>query len=394
MFWLHKDYEETNSSHSSLIDNGACGEWTPFLTSLFDGEADAESALQARRHLIVCERCARAWFDWNQTRTLLQNQSAPPPPPSLLWRVRLACRLGQPQSQPHPHLATQILARTSRAPLNTSLQAQLSAALRGLRFQTSLAGAVALGAFVLLLSRDGFLSNSASLDPTQSRFASGASSLSRPQLSEDGSRFDSDKNDSDVLAPQIPSEQPLSTREISPARSAEDESSSENSLATLARARHERETLRSESVRSASYNLGEPLPMLKVARFKPVAFEPRRNESRRQLPPARLASFDDVTPRPIASAPLSVTPRSSGVMLASLSVSSAGTSSRLSRSSRVTSTSASGAPLRISAPHALPITVSSPTETDESDLDELNSTVQDYRATFADDSDFINDATE
>jgi hypothetical protein len=71
----------------------SCASVAPLLTALFDGEADAQTAQSARAHLLSCERCARAWLDWNQYRSILLNESVPAPPPTLLWRVLLACRL-------------------------------------------------------------------------------------------------------------------------------------------------------------------------------------------------------------------------------------------------------------------------------------------------------------
>lgn len=385
MFWLHNADEDLNASASSLIENGACHEWTPFLTALFDGEADEQSALQARRHMIVCERCARAWYDWNQTRNLLQNHSAPAPPPSLLWRIRLACRLGQPASQRTPELASQILARTTRATPHPSF---FEGALQGLRVHMPLAGALALGAFVLLLSRDGLLSFSNSPTPS-ARLSARVSRQSlthlqgSPRLSRGG------KTTPLVISPRSHRTflAPLSHVEPISARS----ESRERSLETLARARRERETLGEQPVRFASYETNEPLPMLEAPRPRPTVVQ-NQPIRRRALPPARLAALDDVTPRPVASAPLPFAPRTATapdtppIVLASFTPSSEATSSRVPRATRLVSASTpSGTTLRISTPHALPITVSQPASSDDSGLAELNSTVQEYRDTFSED---------
>jgi len=74
-------------------DQPSCNDVAPFLTALFDGEVDEEDARQARAHLLACERCARLWLDWNQTRSLLRNESVVAPPPTLMWRVLMAVRL-------------------------------------------------------------------------------------------------------------------------------------------------------------------------------------------------------------------------------------------------------------------------------------------------------------
>ena len=82
-FWTEEGYS----------DQPSCKDVAPFLTALFDGEVTEEDARQARAHLLACERCARIWLDWNQTRSLLRNESVVAPPPTLMWRVLMAVRL-------------------------------------------------------------------------------------------------------------------------------------------------------------------------------------------------------------------------------------------------------------------------------------------------------------
>ncbi|BCM90000.1 hypothetical protein IAD21_01851 [Abditibacteriota bacterium] len=409
LFWLPEERENSSSAPHSHAETEACREWTPFLTALFDGEADEEGALRARRHLLVCERCARAWLDWNQTRSLLINHSAPPPPPSLLWRIRLACRLGHPAPSepamlPVPELSAQIFARTSRKNNKPAFGfASFLSMPRALRSNAPFMGAVAMGAFVLFVARDSLVFS----PPPAPLVANSPVTLrgvTRPQAQPRArvvSVTRADKGKVRLASPRasgesnIRSDAPRTVPVVAPRQP---DNSERSSLASLDRARHERESLASSPVRLASFDSSQPLPMLPAPR--PIVVATKEPTPKRQVVRApRLARLPRIAPRPVASAPQVAPP----VMLASFDtdIESAAVPEPTSapvtrrRGGRVLLASAPlpTAPLRISAPHALPITVSQPPASDDAGLDELDSTVLEYRSTFADDtSDFSSDS--
>lgn len=384
MVWKSEEHENLGSLASSRAEIEACREWTPFLTALFDGEADEEGALQARRHLLVCERCARAWLDWNQTRNLLINHSAPPPPPNLLWRVRLACRLGHPKAAT-PDLNTRILSRTSRQKAKPAFATPF--AFNTLRLNAPWFGAVAAGAFVLLLSRG----TSLQAPPTDP----GASSI---EVREARSTADAmprvrAKNEVElpVLASHVEADSQAKTTPPQMVKVAiQARSLGDSSLASLARARRERESLAPVSVRLASFSDDAPLPMLAPSR----STRREKTFARRLVFRVRSVHSPRRVARPVASFPRLAAP---SVVLASVPVApavsepSSSSFERGGRSGRVLLASFR-APLRISAPRALPITMEQTPAPDDSGLDELDSTVQEYRATLADDSDPNSDA--
>lgn len=191
-----------------------CASLAPFLTELFDGEADAQSAARARAHLLSCQECARLWLDWNSQRNILRNDNVPAPPPTLLWRVLVACRVSaqhQPASRraralpgvslhqweaPIPtDLRAHILARTTRARRDGRLARAHRAALcapvvlspvaatasRRFGFRHfSLVGAPALALFVLLLGRASFEpASTLTLVPTSDRATAPAATQQR-----------------------------------------------------------------------------------------------------------------------------------------------------------------------------------------------------------------------
>ena len=375
MFWQRK---EDNSSSHSRAEIEACREWTPFLTALFDGEADEDGALQARRHLLVCERCARTWFDWNQTRNLLINHSAPPPPPSLLWRVRLACRLGHPEATATPDLSAQILSRTSRPTPKPAFGSWLfSFVPRGFRFNSPVVGALALGAFVLLASRASFL------EPQSRNVSSTQLSSPRATVSSNSRIASSGSNARDEVAVLAPRAKVVSARILPQPRVLSVAASKpKNGFAerSLLRARREREALEQAPVQLAAFDSAEPLAMLAPPRV-------RRAESKKA--PRRVATSTRaprVSPRPMASSSRLAAP---SVVLASAPVTSLPLSvpepvmPRAGRGPRVLLASA---PLRVSTPRALPITMSQAPAPDDAGLDDLDSTVQEYRTALADDS--------
>ncbi len=380
--WMFWQREETISSSHSRAEIEACREWTPFLTALFDGEADEEGALQARRHLLVCERCARTWLDWNQTRNLLINHSAPPPPPTLLWRVRLACRLGHPEVTASPDLSAQILSRTSRRNRTPAFGTWLvSFVPRSFRFNSPLMGAFALGALVVFASRGSLL------DSQNKANISAQVRAPRPLVSSSGRGVSSNgARDEVILAPRASVVSASGQAKPRVASKAKDvfaaRSSSSSSLAVV---RREREALQQTPVRLASLDLSAPLPMLAP---------PRAGRTGPQKAPRRVSPVRSprVSPRPVVSSPHLAAPP---VVLASAPVapfaSEPVTSPRIERGPRVLLASVE-APLRISTPHALPITMSQAPAFDDSGLDDLDSTVQEYRATLADDFDLNSDA--
>lgn len=407
LFWLPEDDANSVSLTSSHADTEACREWTPFLTALFDGEADEDGALQARRHLLVCERCARAWMDWNQTRSLLINHSAPPPPPSLLWRIRLACRLGnptpaksaEPSAAPMPDMAAQILARTTRQnakPAPAFGFASLLTPSRSLRTNAPLLGAFAMGAFVLFIARDSLLfstpptSIAVNTSATLKRIAKARSNARNAILPRANQAATSAKTPSVAppAADENSGEESVEPRAFTVSRRTQRPGSS----ASLERARRERESLASSPVRLASFESSEPLPMLPAPR--PIVFENKEPEPVRTpapMKPPKLARWTRIAPRPVASAPQI---SSASVMLASFEetpapASDAAPSSRTRRPGRSTTSPLPTAPLRISAPHASLIVLpppTAPTSSDDDGLEELGSVVQDYRNTLSNDS--------
>ena len=381
LFWLPEERETSGHALSSGADTEACREWTPFLTALFDGEADEEGALRARRHLLVCERCARAWLDWNQTRSLLINHSAPPPPPSLLWRIRLACRLGGSMSaEPTAsQLSSQILARTSRRNTKPAFGfAFLFSLPRGLRLNSPFLGALAMGAFVLFIARSSLLISPPIVSDGGATRGGVARVRSRPapilsdreEASKSGVR-----SKIRIVMPHGTDENDDETPVLRVAVPHRFDNSEQGSESSLERARREREALASSPVRLASYEVGEPLPMLSPPRpIRPVAVSPVRRAPapvHTVLRAPRLAQLPRIAPRPVASAPRNTT---TPVMLASFDASESATT----HAGRARS-------IRISAPHALPITVSQSPAPDDAGLDELDSTVQEYRAVLASD---------
>ncbi len=117
----------------------ACDAVEPDVVAYFDGEADDQAALRARRHLSACPSCARMWRDWGDARLLLRSARLPEMPvhwpASLVQRARLQALLpalfapqtpldafeDAPQAaqassaQPPRGLRDAILARTTRA---------------------------------------------------------------------------------------------------------------------------------------------------------------------------------------------------------------------------------------------------------------------------------------
>lgn len=119
---------ETAMNHEFSTDHtfDDCESLAPLLTALFDGEADATQAAQIRAHLLLCQRCATVWAQWNTTRRLLQSAPVVAPPPALFARIMLACRLlappcaGEKIAAPPADLTARILAQTVGAQPRTS----------------------------------------------------------------------------------------------------------------------------------------------------------------------------------------------------------------------------------------------------------------------------------
>lgn len=141
-------------------DKRSCVSVAPFLTALFDGEADEDAARAARAHLLSCERCARTWLSWNQHRAALRNDSVPAPPPNLLWRVLLACRLSA-SSRHTAHSPSEVAAPADLKARILSQTTQHNRVKNGnssrIRFcwnWTPAFAAPALAAWLLLFNRD------------------------------------------------------------------------------------------------------------------------------------------------------------------------------------------------------------------------------------------------
>lgn len=86
--------DEINSSSASLL---LCDVVAHDVAAYFDGEADDEAALRARRHLDACSGCAHMWRDWGDARLLLSTAALPEMPvhwpASLIQRARLQAML-------------------------------------------------------------------------------------------------------------------------------------------------------------------------------------------------------------------------------------------------------------------------------------------------------------
>ncbi len=360
-FWWPEEISDAASARAELE---ACREWTPFLTALFDGEADENEALAARRHLLVCERCARAWLDWNQTRHLFLQLAEPPaPPPNLLWRIALACRLARPMA-PSPRLSAQILKHTSRREERPTLSPMWMP--RGL----PLPGVLALCAFALLLTRAALAP-----PPAPSDAAASAPLGLTVRASEASDKARALTVSADAELPILPSHVVSDT---ATPRSEEDSAwRASGADKSLVRAHRELDQLPMRALSIALPAPDAPLPML---RERPSLAEtaPRRAQSPR-TPRA---------PHPVASATHFETP---AVVLTSAPVSpSDALQSPGARGPRVLLASLE-APLRISPPRVRPLTLTRPIASDDSGLDEVDSTVQDYRATLIDAPDMSSD---
>lgn len=175
----------------------------PFLTALFDGEADENAAKCARVHLLICQRCAHQWLAWNQTRHLIQTQPVAAPPAQHLGRVLMACRLNSQsrrvvsrnwfpkvRTQAAPaDLAEAILAQTTRAPIASVTPGKPMKKRLVWRLSPSLA-LPALGAFLLIASRETWIPSTPArrVAPVRSKVISSVSTprrdLSKPRFSQ------------------------------------------------------------------------------------------------------------------------------------------------------------------------------------------------------------------
>jgi hypothetical protein len=387
-FWQWDAAKKSAASSRATLNEALpdeCARWSPFLTALFDGEASEAEIRQARRHLLSCERCAQTWLGWNQTRALLLDQNVPRVPRGLVGRIRLVCGLaGQTAS---PDLHAQILARTSR-----SSKPRWHSAWPPLRPLAPVWGATALGAFVLLLARDSF-------SPVQPPAPLSDTSLASRPVSEPSAPV-APRQDAPPL-PILPW-QPDTARNLAPASAAPIQIAASDSDAArmLALAKRERQSLGSSSFRDVSpaplpalaplapevvpvsLQVAAPLETTRRVRRHIVAL--RHQGGRERLPalapaPLLLAS------RPVvfASAPVT-TPAATDLNPPSVPATAPSWNERRGRF-LLAAMPLERAPLRISAPRARPVTVGQAPLADEAGLDDLDSTVQQYRATLSDD---------
>ena len=366
---------------------GECARWTPLLTALFDGEANDVQAKDARRHLLSCERCAQTWLGWNQTRALLLDQSVPAPPQKLLWRIRVACRLANATRTPDLH--AQILARTSRA-AQTKPAAHVR--LRAPRLSASLWSATALGALIVLLARDSF----SPVQPSTAAFDSASTFEPAPQRP----ARHSSQNEAPLpilsfdpaLSKPKPATKNVATSSIVVAKR---EAASTEAARTLLLAQRERESLGSSApsaplaVLTSLAPEAEAVPVSespvastkRLFRARP-SFRVRRMAARKMSSHFRASHPVALRPLVLASAPAPAVESD----LTPLATADAPLRSERRGHLLLAAAPRERAPLRISAPRVRPVTFSSDAAPDDAGLDDLDSTVEEYRSALASDS--------
>lgn len=391
-FWRHnpalgavspRAAEDEGARDRGLPDE--CARCSPLLTALFDGEASEAEIRQARRHLLSCGRCAQTWLGWNQTRVLLLDQIVPKTPPTLVGRIRLACGIAGKSGTPDLH--AQILARTSRQNLSRPAQPKPRLTWPRLSSSTPVWGATALGALVLLLAHDSLspIAPPAPLAPSQV-----ASETPAPRLAASNTR------QRDEQPAILPWKSPASSAPPQPrARSVASSSdllASSDAERTLVEAKRERESLASPSLRR------EAPPILASLSFKTTplprmsaAFEaaPRRVQTRAFFAARRgfrKMSSPAPAPKVLASQPIVLASASAALMTPFTSVSAPFGSEHRVRL-LLASVPLERASLRISTPRVRPITVGQDFVSDDAGLEDLDSTVQQYRSSLSDDSD-------
>jgi len=377
-----------------------CARHAPLLTALFDGEASDEQKQRARQHLLSCERCARSWLAWHRTRALLGEQLVPAAPQELTEQLRAAIAL----SQATPDLQAPILARTSRptrVAKREGASLQFASRVWGARIPTSSAtlwSATALCAFVLLLARGSFLPAPSPTAPRDD-VTTAISSIQ----SEKRATAREVAEDSRVLpleAPASSAQLPTRPPTFIPARGASSDSAAEQ---TLRLARRERAGIVAAPLReaqTASRELAPLQPPIVLASYAPkIEAHTSKRENIRMKARLRATFRRESTAlatRPItsrrvllASARLAEAPivASEGAPDASLSSEMAAPSSARRGGFLLASTSTERTPLRISKPRVRPLTFRRDAIPNDVGLEDLDSTVQAYRATLSDDSD-------
>jgi len=377
-----------------------CARHAPLLTALFDGEASEAQVRRARQHLLSCERCARSWLAWHQTRALLGEQTVPAAPQELTEQLRAAIAV----SQAAPDLQAPILARTSRpnrASKREGASPQPLPRFWDARISTSSAtlwSGAALCAFVLLFARDSFLPSS----PSSSHRTNSAVAASSPR-SEKRAMAREVADDSRVLPLAVPaSPAPLATRTPTFAltRASSSASASEQ---TLRLAQRERTGLDAAPLREAGFERREltPLqPQIVLASYAPeVEVRAVKRENPHVKTRLRATFRREVVALPtspinsrrvlLASARLAKAPIVAAEVAPTDSPSSeiAASSSARRGGFLLASAPIERAPLRISKPRERPLTFRRDANISDVGLEDLDSTVQAYRATLSDDSD-------
>lgn len=382
-----------------------CARCTPLLTALFDGEASEAEIQQARRHLLGCQRCAQTWLGWNQTRVLLLDQSVPPAPPTLVGRIRLACGLtGKTRT---PDLHDQILARTSRQGLPRSPKSKPRLAWPAFSVPAPVWGATALGALVLLLAHDSLSTRALAPDASPSPLTQEAPSVRAvfgPIARQNTARREEELA---VLPMESPARtSPATTVAFARAQSAASPLTStapddSNAARTLSEVKRERESLSSPALQSA------PLPVLASLRFedRPSLRVSQAHSAKRRSRARLIVAVPREVRRMSSPAPAPRVLASRPLVLVSAPVTVSADDAALTAPAAVFAPMGSGhrgrfllasaplerASLRISAPRVRPITVGQDLVVEDSGLDDLDSTVQQYRATLSDDSSDAND---
>jgi len=377
-----------------------CARHAPLLTALFDGEASDAQVQKARQHLLGCERCARSWLAWHQTRALLGEQKVPAAPQELAEQLRAAIAL----SQAAPDLQAPILARTSRPNRASKREgASLSSFPRFWDAKVSTSSATlwsgaALCAFVLLLARDSFLPVPLSTAPR------GAVTIAVPSVEANARTISSETApEPRVLPLKVATSLAPLPMQILPEAPMRASSSVSVAGQTLRLARRERTGLDAAALREAipaPRELAPLQPQIVLASYAPkIEVRVAKRENSRMK--TRLRATFRREPLALSSRPAT----SRRVLLASARVAEAPivaaevapTNSPSSEIAAPSSERRGGfllasapierAPLRISKPRVRPLTFRRDANTGDVGLEDLDSTVQAYRATLSDDSD-------
>lgn len=377
-----------------------CARHAPLLTALFDGEASDTQMKKARQHLLSCERCARLWLAWHQTRALLGEQRVPAAPQELAEQLRAAIAL----SQTAPDLQAPILARTSRPTRVSKREGALPQSLPrfwDVRVSTSSAtlwSATAVCAFVLLVARDSFLPSSSLSMPRADTTV--AASFPRPAERAPAREVADDLRALPLETPASPAPLPMRTPTFALARVASPNSASEQTLLLAQREQIGLDRAPIRETASEGRELTPLSPPMALASYAPQS-ETRaaKRETSHLKTKLRASSRREQTAsatRPIASRRVllaSARFAEAPIVLAEVAPDTSPSSEISAPSSArrggflLASAPLERASLRISKPRIRPLTFRRDANPNDVGLEDLDSTVQAYRATLSDDSD-------